>query len=127
MNRHNRLLAAIGLTVSLLADAKAQTDPGLLAVGELGSLNGQALACQELQAAQRAKRLMLAHAPKTQRFGTAFEESTNKSFLAQTGGTKVCPNASELSKQLDAIALQLQTHLPAAPAASPAVAPQGSK
>lgn len=122
MKHHHRLLAASSLALALaltlalggMTSAQAQTDAGLHAISELGALNGQALACQELTGAQRAKRLMLAHAPKTQRYGNAFEDSTQKSFLAQTHGQTTCPDAAALSAQLDAIALTLQAALPVA-------------
>lgn len=127
MKHRNRLLAASSLAVVLAGSAQAQTDLGLQTVSELGSLNGQALACQELQSAQRAKRLMLAHAPKTQRFGSAFDEHTQRSFLAQTSGKGTCPDAAALSAQLNAIALKLQAHLPAATSANPAAAASAGK
>lgn len=116
MNPPTRLLAASSLALVLMSGAHAQTEPALQAIHELGAINGQALACEELQTAQRAKRLMLAHAPKTQRFGAAFEESTQKSFLAQTRGKAACPDAAALSAQLDALAPKLQAALPAAAA-----------
>lgn len=118
MKHRHRLLAAsslaLGLALGSLSSAQAQTDAGLQAISELGAVNGQALACQELAGAQRAKRLMLAHAPKTQRYGSAFEDSTQKSFLAQTQGQATCPDAAALSARLDAIALTLQAALPVA-------------
>jgi hypothetical protein len=116
MNPHTRLFWAGSLTLALSSAAQAQSEPALQAIHELGAINGQALACDELSTAQRAKRLMLAHAPKTQRFGAAFEESTQKSFLAQTSGKAACPDAAALSAQLDALAPKLQAALPAAAA-----------
>ena len=117
MNRPTKLFLALGLAHALSA-VHAQTDPGLQAIGDLAQVNGQALACQDLQTARRAKDLMLAHSPKTARFGSAFDEGTQQSFLAQTRSDAACPNAATLAVKLEALALRLQTHLPA-PATQP--------
>jgi hypothetical protein len=96
----------------------ADVEAGLLAVKTLGSVNGQALACAETKLAARAKELMLAHAPKTQRFGTAYEEATQEAFLAQTRAAGTCPDATQLTDRLNRLALQLAESLPiVAPAA----------
>jgi hypothetical protein len=101
-------------TFTLAADAEA----GLAAVKALGSVNGQALACSEAALAARAKQLMLAHAPKTQRFGAAYEEATQEAFLAQTRAAGTCPDAMRLTDRLNQLALQLADTLPVvAPAA----------
>lgn len=100
--------------VTFAADAEA----GLLAVKTLGSVNGQALACAETRLAARAKQLMLAYAPKTQRFGAAFEEATQEAFLAQTRAAATCPDSASLTDRLNRLALQLADTLPVvAPAA----------
>jgi hypothetical protein len=96
----------------------ADAETGLLAVKALGSVNGQALACAETKLAGRAKALMLAHAPKTQRFGAAYEEATQEAFLAQTRAAGTCPDATILTDRLNQLALQLADTLPVvAPAA----------
>lgn len=92
----------------------ADVEAGLLAVKSLGTVNGQALACAQLQAAARAKSLMLAHAPKTERFGAAYEEATQAAYLAQTRSAGVCPEAIRLTDQLNQLALQLAVTLPVA-------------
>ena len=97
-------------TFGLAADAEA----GRAVVKTLGPVNGQALACSEMSVAARARQLMLAHAPKTPRFGGAYEEATNESFNAQTRGGKPCPNATELTARINQLALQLADTLPAA-------------
>jgi len=104
------LLIAVLPASTLAADAEA----GLLAIKALGSVNGQALACAETKLAARAKELMLAHAPKTQRFGAAYEEATQEAFLAQTRSTAACPAAISLMDQLNQLALQLAASLPVA-------------
>ena len=97
--------------ITFAADAEA----GLAAVRALGGVNGQALACSEMGVAARARQLMLAHAPKTQRFGAAYEESTNAAFKAQTGSGKPCADATELTARLNELALRLGETLPIAP------------
>ncbi|MBP9905850.1 MAG: hypothetical protein KBF66_09850 [Rhodoferax sp.] len=93
--------------------ALAQLETGLQAVTELAQVNGQAMACQEMGVAARAKALMLRHAPKTARFGNAFDEGTHAAFLAQTRAKVDCPDEATLRMQLTALALRLQDSLPA--------------
>lgn len=112
-------LAALCLAhACLLFPAHAQetgadkTEAALASVTQLARINGVALACQDMPVASRAKKLMLAHAPKTQRFGSAFEEATHGSYLTQTSGSAACPDSAALSAQLDTVAVQLQRTLP---------------
>jgi len=112
-------IAALCLTswaaLSPVHAADADADKGLARVTELAQVNGQALACQDMDAVAKAKMLMLAHAPKTPRFGNAFEETTNASYLAQVRGTAPCPDAAAFASKLDTLAKQLQAELPAIP------------
>lgn len=96
----------------------ADAELGLTLVTELAQVNGVALACQDMASAARAKKLMLAHAPKTPRFGSAFEETTNASYLAQIRNAPVCPDAATADGRLDALAKRLQDALPAVPPAA---------
>lgn len=91
------------------ADAQA----GVTVVTELAQVNGQALACQAMDAVARAKKLMLAHAPKTPRFGTLYEESTNAGYLEQLRTGAPCPDAAGFNDKLDALAKRLADTLPA--------------
>lgn len=120
MNYRTLKFIALGLAHALLGSAQAQTDAGLQAINDLAQVNGQALACQDMLAARRAKALMLAHAPKTARFGNAFDEGTQQSYLAQTRDAAPCPDAAALSTRLDAIAQRLQNSLPTTPQTSKA-------
>lgn len=115
MNSRTFLPLALGLTYAFLTSAHAQpqTDLGLQIIAELGKVNGQALACQELKVASRAKVLMLAHAPKSPRFGSAFDESTRQSYLSQINASVVCPDSVSMSARLDVLEQQLKTSLPA--------------
>ena len=107
------LFLTLGLSAVLPAFAQ-DVEAGLAAVRQLGTLNGQALACTDKDDAARTKALMLTHAPKTQRFGTAYEESTQESYLAQTRAATPCPDAKTLAGRIDDVAQRLRTTLPAA-------------
>ncbi len=95
-------------TFGIAADAEA----GLAVVKTLGTVNGQALACAEAKVAARARELMLAHAPKTPRFGAAYEEATQGAFTAQTRSGNACASATELTARLNQLSLQLSETLP---------------
>lgn len=106
------ILLAIAASPGLVSGAEAEA--GFVAIKALGSLNGQALACSEPQAAARAKSLMLAHAPKTPRYGTAYEEATQAAYLAQTRSADACPATIHLTDRLNQLALELSASLPVA-------------
>ncbi|MBK9018465.1 MAG: hypothetical protein IPL72_00070 [Sulfuritalea sp.] len=57
---------------------------------------------------------MLAHSPKTQRFGAAYEEATQEAYTAQTRSGQACASATELTARLNALALRLADALPVA-------------
>ncbi len=99
-------LSTVNMTIA--ADAEA----ALATIKALGSLNGQALACSEVQVAARAKSLMVAHAPKTPRFGAVYEEATQAAYLTQTHSSTPCPDAILLTDQINHLALQLSATLP---------------
>lgn len=105
----------IALSYLLASPVYAQAEAGLQAIIELSHINGQALACQDLQAATRAKGLMLRHAPKTARFGSAFDEGTHQAYLAQTRTDAPCPHQAWSTLQLALLAQKLQTTLPVTP------------
>lgn len=93
----------------------ADVELGLTLVTELAHVNGVALACQDMATAAKAKKLMLAHAPKTPRFGAAYEEATNVSYLNQTRTATACPDAAIVNGKLDALSKRLQDALPPTP------------
>ena len=102
MTLHISTLAAIALT-SLALHAPAQAadaELGLTLVTELAQVTGVALACQDMASAAKAKKLMLAHAPKTPRFGSAFEEGTHASYLNQTRTAAACPEAAAVASKV---------------------------
>lgn len=104
----------LGLGTAAHAEAPDAADAGLALVDSLGQLNGQALACSQLPTVSRIKGLMIRHAPKTARYGSAFETSTNRAFLAQ-GQEAVCPEAAALAARVDEAATRLATLFPATP------------
>lgn len=108
-----KLVALLVPLLLLAGPVAADVDAGLAAIQELGRINGQGLACSQMAATAQAKALMIKHAPKTRRYGEAFEEATNAAFLAQ--GQAACPQAAELTARLGEVAARLQVTLPPAP------------
>ncbi len=117
------LLAGMALSsLSVQAQQAAVETAGLALIAELGQLNGAALACSEKLAAQRAKMLMLAYAPKTQRYGETYEQATQQGFLARTQERAPCLPPRELERDIESIADRLHAMFPPAPVLKPAVA-----
>jgi hypothetical protein len=114
MKHPTSLLAALVLAHALLTPAHAQTplEIAMQTIGDLAQVNGRALACSELKSARRAKDLMVAHAPKTARFGNAYEEGTQQSYASQINTPAACPDSATFSAQLDALEKRLQIALP---------------
>ena len=83
----------------------------MVAVKEVGIVNGIALACGNKDAVARAKTLMIMRVPKTREYGEIFEQASNDSFLAQSVNKGACPGRATLAVQLEAAARSL----PAAP------------
>lgn len=112
----NFVVSALALfTITTLSPAWAQEqDPGIAAVADLARINGQALACQEVTVVSRAKKLMLAHAPKVQRYGAVFEDGTNQAYLEQSRGSQACPDLALFYQRLDVVTATLQKVLPIA-------------
>lgn len=98
---------------ALAADVatNAAVEAALTAVKDLGTINGQALACADMPVATRAKTLMLAHAPKTSIYGDAYQEATQAAFMAQ-GKSTDCPAGADLGGRLDRLAKRLAEVLP---------------
>ena len=103
----------------LAAAVPAQASTGLTAVEALGRLNGQALACKQMEFSSRARNALVAHAPKSREVGEAFETATNKSFLAPAA----CGDRKRLSTEIDAAVVALRLAYPAAAQETGAVSP----
>lgn len=103
-------LCLFGLALPVMADPAV--DAGLAEVRELGALNGQALACSQTQASARVKALMILRAPKSRRYGEAFEAATSDAFLAQTRKEpSACQDEAALLDAAEAIEKRLQAAL----------------
>ncbi|GAO36298.1 hypothetical protein SCT_1703 [Sulfuricella sp. T08] len=112
MKRFALLLCFLSLALSARA-ADSSTDAGLQEVQALGSINGQALACGYAETASRIKTVIIQHAPKSRRYGAAFEEATNMAFLDQTKKEQAtCPDGPTLSGQADEATQRLQAAVP---------------
>jgi hypothetical protein len=97
--------------------ADSLSDAGLAEVRDLGRLNGVALACGYTDSVTRIKTAIIQHAPKSRRYGAAFEEATNASFLNQAKQDQTtCIDGPTLTSQVDELSQRLQAAVPPAPA-----------
>lgn len=121
-----RILLVLLLAFAAGARAHGDDAAGLEAVAAVALINGQALACKDMSIAQRAKALLLAHAPKTPRYAAAYDEGTQQAFLALTRTGAACADTAQLAARLDAAGQRLQAafagagHAPAIAAGEPA-------
>jgi hypothetical protein len=81
-------------------------------VRSLGQLNGQALACGQTENIRRIKTVMISFAPKTRKYGIAFEQSTEESFMQRSREADACNDASLITLRVQAIATRLQELFP---------------
>jgi hypothetical protein len=100
------------LAASAAHAADAPADAGIAAIETLGRLNGQALACSEAAVSARTKALMLKYAPRTSRYGSTFEQATQRGFTDQIK-LKSCPAATDLAQRVEVVAAELSSKLPA--------------
>lgn len=98
------LLAALAAP----AAAPAAEAAGLAAVAKLGRLNGQALACRQMDLSAKAKNALVALAPKTREIGERFEAETNRSFLSPAP----CGERQRLAGEVDGAVLELRLAFP---------------
>jgi len=101
-------LLSLALMAALPAQA-AEPSPEVMlkAVGELGFINGTALACGQQEVATQIKGLMILRAPRTRQFGEAFESATQNAFLERSRLGGDCPAAPELTRRAEALAESL--------------------
>ena len=104
-----RLLLPLLLSFAL-APAQAAAADGMAAVAALGRLNGQALACKQIDAATKAKNALVALAPKTREVGERFEAETNRAFLSPAP----CGERQRLAAEVDGAVLALRLAYPSA-------------
>lgn len=114
MKRFALLLCFLSFPLTIQASGSS-ADAGLAEVSDLGRLNGQVLACGYMDAAARIKAAMIQFAPKSRRYGAAFEEATNEAFLSQTKKERsACLDGPTYAEQVEEASKRLQTALPAA-------------
>lgn len=117
MKRSAVLLCFLSLALPAGA-ADSPADLGMTEIMEMGRLNGQALACSHTEAVAKIKVLIIKLAPKSRRYGEAFETSTNEAYLAQAKeDPSTCLGGPALAGQVEEVAKRLQ-------AAFPVVVPQ---
>lgn len=93
--------------------ADVPADAGLAEVRALGRLNGESLACAYLDAAAHIKALVIKHAPKSRRYGEAFEAATSEAFLVTVRqGQDACPEVGAATGQVGELAARLQAAVP---------------
>ncbi len=91
----------------------AEVEPaGVAEVRELGRLNGLALACSQMESAGRIKNILIQYAPKTRRYGEAFEEATQHSFLAQGARPEPCREGAAYAVEAEVLGMRLQAAIP---------------
>lgn len=89
--------------------AMAASDAQLLAVAEMGRLNGVALQCKYLDQAQEIKRLLVLNLPKERALGDWFEQKTSASFMGFMESKDDCPGLIQFDKVLGTAKKQLET------------------
>lgn len=106
-----RMLIALNLLLlTLSAHAAAlPADAGLAEIRSLGRLNGEALACSYREAAAGIKKLVIREAPKSRRYGDAFDTATSTAFMDRIKqGQATCPAVAAINSQASALAARLQ-------------------
>lgn len=98
----------LALALAVALPAAAAENPGEAAVARLGQLNGQALACRQMDLSTRARNALVALAPKTREIGELFEAATNRTFLSRPP----CGERQRLSAEVDAAVLELRLAFP---------------
>ena len=111
MLRSTLLLCLLSVTLSANATSLPK-DAGLAEVEALGQFNGVALACDFIETSNHIKTVIIQYAPKSRRYGAAFEEATHNAFLDQTKkDPTTCPDGPTLNEQVDIATRHLQTAL----------------
>ncbi len=94
----------LGLVLSVLivaAPALADQDARYAAVDALGEINGVALNCRYVDQVRRMKSAVVDNVPKERSFGLAFDEATNRAFLAFIREARECPGPAEMERRVD--------------------------
>lgn len=101
------ILAALAGPAAAEADSPVITEL-LAGVDELGRVNGVALACNYPEVVSKARAMMILRAPKTRRFGEAYEQASTAAFNEQGTSGASCPDAVVLNLKLEMTDLRLR-------------------
>lgn len=70
------------------------------AIDALGRLNGVALQCRYIDQVRRMKAAVIEAAPKERSFGLAFDQATNRAFLAFIKQDRRCPGQAGFEQRV---------------------------
>ncbi len=70
-------------------------------IDELGTLNGVALQCNQVELVQQMKLAIIYHVPKIAAMGDRFDDATNNSFLDFINSQSDCPAEPVLKLQVE--------------------------
>ena len=95
------LCLALSVLLAAATSALAEQDARYAAVSALGEVNGVALNCRYVDQVRRMKSAVVDNVPKERSFGLAFDEATNRAFLAFIREARECPGPTEMERQVD--------------------------
>lgn len=99
--RRGCLGLAMPLLLAAAMPAPADQDARYAAVSALGEINGVALNCRYVEQVRRMKSAVVDNVPKERSFGLAFDEATNRAFLAFIRAARECPGPAEMERRVD--------------------------
>ena len=102
------ILSLLACLISGAGRADVHESALLSALLDLGRLNGEALACDDHEAAAMAKARMLAYAPKVRRYGAAYEQGTQEGFAARIHKSAPCRPEADVLVDVDKAAVMLR-------------------
>jgi hypothetical protein len=97
----NKLIPLLVLLLTIGSSTHADETALRQAIGELGALNGIALACKQNALTARMREIMVDTVPKEREIGEVFEQATHVSFLDFGNSGKVCPDGKTLASDID--------------------------
>ena len=105
MRNNIRSVPAVALIGGLFLMALSTMAPAALderhaAIDRLGELNGIALQCRYIDQVRRMKAAVVQHAPKQRSYGLAFDQATNRAFLAFIEQQGACPTEEALARDV---------------------------
>lgn len=95
------LIALLACCAGSLHAAEPDSAGLLSTIESIGRINGRALACGHADVVGRAKHLVIERVSKTRPLGEAYENATQKAFLAQGLENTPCPSREALTVELE--------------------------